>query len=671
MFYTEKHNIPGMLLLIDFATAFDSLSWSFMYKVLEFFKFGQNFIKWIKVFYKDIKSCVIINGHLSDWFNIHRGCRQGDPLSPYLFILCAEVLAVLIKQNKNINGIKVNTVEFLVSQYADDTSLLLDGTEQSLRNTMKVLKFYANISGLYINVEKTKAVWIGSMKHSNVNLCLDLGLHWENSNFKLLGVIFPKNLNKITEINYTPKIEEIKTLLSQWSRRIITPIGKNVIIKTLALSKINHLIISLPNPDLSIIKQIQNIFYNYLWGGKPDKIKRSTIIQDYNNGGIRVIDLETFMNALKITWLRRFITNNANYFELVKEICPVITKFDTFGSDYIKRRINTVHNLFWKDVFNAYIILAHLKQPKTWHEFLNWPIWYNHRLKIGGTSFCYQKYVETGILVVNDLMNRNGNFHTYDAFVDIYHVQTNFLQYHNIIHSIREVLDRLRFPHYAVKEDNPTRPLLIMLLTSSNKGCRNIYDSMLNKQTSPTAERKWVTELNLINVFNWKMVYELPFKITQDSKLQWFQFRINHRILGTNYLLSKMGLTNGNLCTFCARQPETLVHLFWECEMVQSFWNNIKNWINTKCFNIDTNWSKIDIILGSKTIQTALNNIILTAKYHIYQSKMRESAPNLNYFKKQIKILINTERYQAQKSLSLNKFHLLWNDFAHLCGDGD
>ena len=80
-----------MLLRLDFATAFDSVSWDFMFKALTYFNFGDQLISWVKLFYTNIESCVIINGHLSDWFRIYRGCIQGDPLSPYLFIICAEV----------------------------------------------------------------------------------------------------------------------------------------------------------------------------------------------------------------------------------------------------------------------------------------------------------------------------------------------------------------------------------------------------------------------------------------------------------------------------------------------------------------------------------------------------------------------------------------------------
>ena len=140
MFYTEKENLPGTILLLDFATAFDSISWVFMFTDLRYFNFGEDLIKWVKLFYKNIESCIVINGHLSEWFSVQRGCRQGDPLSPYLFIICAEILALMLKHNPNITGIKCYNNEFLLTQYADDTSVLLDGSERSLRSTFYVLK---------------------------------------------------------------------------------------------------------------------------------------------------------------------------------------------------------------------------------------------------------------------------------------------------------------------------------------------------------------------------------------------------------------------------------------------------------------------------------------------------------------------------------------------------
>lgn len=93
-------------------------------------------------------SCVSQAGILSNFFKLGRGCRQGDPISPYIFLLCAEILSIKIKNNEDITGIKINNTQYLISQYADDTSIILDGTEKSLRATMKEIDDYYKLSGL-------------------------------------------------------------------------------------------------------------------------------------------------------------------------------------------------------------------------------------------------------------------------------------------------------------------------------------------------------------------------------------------------------------------------------------------------------------------------------------------------------------------------------------------
>ena len=151
MQHADQYNLTGLILLVDFAKAFDSLSWNFINKVLEFFKFGDSIKKWITVLYKNAVLSVNQGGNLSSFFNIGRGCRQGDPLSPYIFILCAEILAIKVRNNKNIKGIKIDNNEFKLSQYADDTSLLLDGSDTSLNAALSDLSSFAMYSGLNVN----------------------------------------------------------------------------------------------------------------------------------------------------------------------------------------------------------------------------------------------------------------------------------------------------------------------------------------------------------------------------------------------------------------------------------------------------------------------------------------------------------------------------------------
>jgi len=87
------------------------VDWKFMFKVLHAFGFGPDISRWIFTFYKDIKSSVVVNGQLSEWFLIQRRCRQRDPISQYLFILCVEILATMIRQNKSIKGILIGETE--------------------------------------------------------------------------------------------------------------------------------------------------------------------------------------------------------------------------------------------------------------------------------------------------------------------------------------------------------------------------------------------------------------------------------------------------------------------------------------------------------------------------------------------------------------------------------
>ena len=106
MDYTKAKNLPGILLFIDFEKAFDSLEWDFVNKCLQLFNFGPDFIKWVNIFYKNIQSCVINNGLCSHYFTIERGVRQGDPLSPHVFVTAVEILAIAVRNQANIKGLR-------------------------------------------------------------------------------------------------------------------------------------------------------------------------------------------------------------------------------------------------------------------------------------------------------------------------------------------------------------------------------------------------------------------------------------------------------------------------------------------------------------------------------------------------------------------------------------
>ena len=235
-------------MLIDFEKAFDSVSWKFIKESLIFFNFGPILIRWVQVLYNKSESCVIQTGHMSDFFKLGRGCRQGDPFSPYLFLICGEILAIMIRSNDRIGGIKRWRKCYKISQYADDTSLYLDGKESSLREVLSILDSFYFLSGLKMNAEKTKLIWIGALEGSKSELCKEVHLEWGVTEFNSLGVNFSINVEDIWSLNTDKKMLEIQRLLTKWKKRDLTIIGRITVIKSLVLSKLVHLLIALPDP---------------------------------------------------------------------------------------------------------------------------------------------------------------------------------------------------------------------------------------------------------------------------------------------------------------------------------------------------------------------------------------------------------------------------------------
>ena len=123
--YTDRLNQKGIALFLDFKKAFDSIEWSYLSETLRLFNFGPDIQNWIKVFYSNVTSCVLNNGYASIFFSLHRGVRQGCPLSGVLFVLGIELFSRAVKKDTTIKRIQVNKYELKISQYADDTTVFV------------------------------------------------------------------------------------------------------------------------------------------------------------------------------------------------------------------------------------------------------------------------------------------------------------------------------------------------------------------------------------------------------------------------------------------------------------------------------------------------------------------------------------------------------------------
>ena len=293
--YLNIKKLPGILLTVDFQKAFDTLEWRFISKALETFKFGPSFINLINMFYNDISSCIINNGTTSKYFKLERGVRQGNPLSPYLFIIAVGLLSIALMKNESINGIKVQNIEYKLTQYADDLTLTLSNT-QSVNQAISLIEDFGRCSGLKLNKEKTEAMLLGSLQGRLDITCkakIIIGP------IKILGIYLSSDSNEIVMINFNSKIDALLRQLHWWKARDLSLHGRVLIIKTIALSKFQFLasLIHIPN---NIVKQVNSIVYDFIWKSKTDKVKRSIFEQNFENGGYNMTNLNDIIVASSV-----------------------------------------------------------------------------------------------------------------------------------------------------------------------------------------------------------------------------------------------------------------------------------------------------------------------------------------------------------------------------------
>ena len=149
---------PVAAFSLDAEKAFNGVEWRFLIRVLENFGFVLGFIKWIQLIYAEPKASVLTNGVVSSFFNISRGAKQGDPLSPLLFIIFLEPLAMAIRADTSIRGIKAGGREHKLFLYADDILWLSVDPVSLAPKLLEIMETFSEISGYKINWHKSEVM---------------------------------------------------------------------------------------------------------------------------------------------------------------------------------------------------------------------------------------------------------------------------------------------------------------------------------------------------------------------------------------------------------------------------------------------------------------------------------------------------------------------------------
>ena len=286
---------------LDQEKAFDSVDWEFLDKILETVNFGPLFCAAIKCIYKDIRSGILSNGYVSEFFSVQRGVRQGCPLSPLLFVMVSEVFGQAIRKCDEIQGLKLpGRCELKITQYADDNTCIVTNT-YGIFKVFDVFDEYGRACGARLNKDKSKGLWLGRWSSRTDSPC---DLTWLTTNLKIVGLHFGNDNAK--EKSWEEVSEKFISVLNKWKPRFLTLRGKTLILNSLAASTIWRVAKIYP-PTRESVDSLRTQLWKFVWSGKPELVRRETCMSGYEKGGLKIVDIEIKSKALLVGRVFKFL----------------------------------------------------------------------------------------------------------------------------------------------------------------------------------------------------------------------------------------------------------------------------------------------------------------------------------------------------------------------------
>lgn len=406
--------------------------------------------------------------------------------------------------------------------------------------------------------------------------------------------------------------------------------------------------------------------YNFIWDGKPDKIKRDTLIKDINKGGLKMIDIEKFIWSLKASWVKRLLQNDGK--SLLKDIYDHELK--PFGGCLLFEsnfNENDIRKYFEAKPFLRDILLSWRKinTNPVISNYCNEILWNNSEVRIGENTVFFKNWFQSGVKHLKDIFDQDSNtFYSFRKLKDKYDLtNAEFLKYIGLLNSIpKEWKTKIKHENINIQPDLK----LVNHVKTTKQVNKYIYNCLIDKthtyEVKP--EKKW-NECFEEETLTWKLIYTAPFKSTNDVQLRNFQYKYLMRVIPTNLFLTKCRITDSSLCSFCNMEIETINHLFWECLHVQHFWRELANYVNQCEPNFDVCFKTISFGICKTKLnlnQQVKNVVIYLAKYFIFCCKQNKQLPYLRNFKSYLAKRIKIEKEIALMNDKLPVFEHKWRN---------
>ena len=292
----------GILFSDDFEKAFDSVEHTVLFATLQSFGFGPQFIYWVRTIFRNAENCVMNNGHCTGYFPLERGTRQGI-LFCIPFILCLETFFIQIRENDNIKGVGIGDYQVKLSAYAGDADFLMADVN-SLQLVFQTCSTFQLYSSLQLNLEKSEACSIGNKMGSYQ---MPINCKWVKIKcdaMRTLGIFSSYEKDLEQEMNFLDNLKSVNDVLMIWRSKGLSLSGKILIFKTLALSKLLYACMMKVSSTFQI-DQLNALQKKFIWDNKRPKIKHSTLIADYCEGGYEDVNIEKKIASLRIKWVTR------------------------------------------------------------------------------------------------------------------------------------------------------------------------------------------------------------------------------------------------------------------------------------------------------------------------------------------------------------------------------
>ncbi|KAG7600321.1 Reverse transcriptase zinc-binding domain [Arabidopsis suecica] len=298
------------MLKVDLRKAFDSVRWDFIIATLKGIGLPEVFINWIVECISTPSFSVSINGVSSGFFKSTKGLRQGDPLSPYLFVLSMEVFSKLLLSRFSSGFIfyhpKASDLKISHLMFADDVMIFFDGGSTSLHGINETLDDFAGWSGLNMNRDKTE-LFLAGVNEVETSTIAHYGFSQASLPIRYLGL--PLMCRKLKISEYAPLVEKVKKRFSSWAVKSLSFAGRLQLIASVITGLVVFWISTFKLPK-GCIREIESLCSRFLWSGGIEnhhkaKVSWSTVCLPRSEGGLglrRFTDWNVAL-SLKFIWL--------------------------------------------------------------------------------------------------------------------------------------------------------------------------------------------------------------------------------------------------------------------------------------------------------------------------------------------------------------------------------